>query len=439
LVAFAAVIDAAMRAPTAARVSWIEAVGQLEFRIPRAVLVSPITVLVVLAGLASYFFVRAFVDARLFGSLRRAALTTSVRGAHPPRPATPTFLVLALLEAGLVLAGVLFSWPIIRTIARVLHDPDGPANALWFVRIGVVLVCGLVGWMRFLVLVQCGWATWRSRFLAATLVTATLAPMRETAGYLRAFAAWGGAQFVVLLVVARWIEPVVASIGTADPVPSPLLPAVVLLSGFAASTLLDALLDATLVGMVGWRLGDIPKEMSMRRSASEEPQPSERFTNSAFEPPVEGVYRVAYEAADRETPAIISFDALRGDEKPSAGNADIVETAAGEPVTPFDARARSAIAASGVQEWVLPSLGGPLTPIVDSAPLHQEAAIAEPVPDVQATEPASAAREAMQARLDALRAPAESPSSELPEWLAELVDNDETPPESSSDAPKHES
>jgi hypothetical protein len=279
---------------------------------PREQLVSAMPVLTVMLALLGHVILKAAFESALFAGLRRVCLEPSRRPGLPPASYASGFFGLALLDLGLLAGTLLFSAPILRVILRVASDVGAFEGGPVFIAIAAAMVVALVAAARLLIAVASSLVAWRPAFVAAALVTAVWTPVREwrTFGPLLVLFAlgYGGlAGGVGALLAAGVFEDL--------EVPRAVWFAVAFVQMLGLSVL-----DATVVGIVGHRLGDIRPSgvrgtwQSVRAEATG-PLP--------FSPHLPGAFQ-----GRRDGAAVVSFDDVLGPPGGPAGHQRQVPSAA---------------------------------------------------------------------------------------------------------------
>ena len=209
------------------------------------------------AGVAalSIPFVRGGLDAWIFGRQRDAW----VRQARPVggvmRRTLGPFVLLALVQAGLLIGGCMFLAPLVEVLLRLLVQPRPAAAAtlvLGALALGIVTTLFA---LRFVVLVIAAHLAWRPQFVAATLATALAAPWVHWRTYLPLALTWWWWSTMVLIAASVVLASAGPSFVLAGEVSARAGFLLVLFA--AAGGVAGAWLDAALVAMVGHRLGDI--------------------------------------------------------------------------------------------------------------------------------------------------------------------------------------
>jgi len=307
-------VIALLRTPVDDRASTIEA-----FSSPDAWLVSSglrigvgVTV-VALAVLALTVMFRVAATTMYFGATRDI-VRQQRRGPRAWWRSRTAFVGSELIQIGLTTGSVMFLMPVFRATLRVLATYDGTWNTTLFLCLAAGMTIGCVSYMRYLVAVASAYFAWRPAFFAATILIAIFAPWRDLRRHAPLWVGWTCARSAVAVVIGA---VVVWILGSADGEFSRLaIGAVVLCVVAVAGFVVDSVADATLVAMVGHRLGDV--RVSERRDEDEQRVDTEavaasRRVQHVFEPPIVGIFVPASEAAYSAEPAsIVGFDELLG-------------------------------------------------------------------------------------------------------------------------------
>jgi hypothetical protein len=199
--------------------------------------------------------IRGALDAALFGRLRDAWTPHARPLGAVLRRSLGAFMLLACVQAGLLVGGVMFLSPLVELLLRLLVQPSPPAAATFVLLVLAMGIVSVLFTLRFIVLVLAAHLAWRPRFVAATLASALAAPWVHWRTYLPIGLAWWWLSTSVLLgaaVVLASAGPMWLATGAVS------VRSTVLLGLFAVSgTVIGAWLDAVLVAMVGHRLGDV--------------------------------------------------------------------------------------------------------------------------------------------------------------------------------------
>jgi hypothetical protein len=239
--------------------------------VPDALVLDGASIVLALTAIIAVIFGRSICDAAIFGAYRDATGDGTRVTERWYRRTIPGYATVILLQLGLLAGTTMYVAPAATRIVRgIAESPSGLSHPA--IPIAVFVFCWIIIAVRFVTMIVPAYLTWRPDFVAGSIFAAIGVPLRNLRISLSFLGFWTS-TFGLLVFSLAWIalHAMVRFMDDALVLTAVEVGAIAVV--WLCMSIVDHWMDATLVAMVGHRIGMIPTR------AVEENEPSASTTS----------------------------------------------------------------------------------------------------------------------------------------------------------------